>query len=74
MFDNGAPLLEVFLLDFAGDLYGRTLDVAFVAWLRPELRFDSVEALVAQMQVDTAQARQALARHVGVLPAVLIGN
>lgn len=74
MFDNGAPLLEVFLLDFTGDLYGRTLDVAFVAWLRPELRFDSVEALVAQMQVDTAQARQALARHVGALPAGLAGN
>jgi riboflavin kinase/FMN adenylyltransferase len=74
MFDNGAPLLEVFLLDFAGDLYGRTLDVAFVAWLRPELRFDSVEALVAQMQIDTAQARQALVRHVGALPAGLAGN
>src|SRR5262245_26102938 len=34
-FDNGAPLLEVYLFDFAGDLYGTTLDVAFIAWLRP---------------------------------------
>ncbi len=61
-FDNGAPLLEVFLFDFAGDLYGRTIDVAFFAWLRPELRFESVAALVAQMEKDGAQARAALER------------
>ena len=35
-FDNGAPLLEIFLFDFAGDLYGAELDVAFIAWIRPE--------------------------------------
>jgi len=45
-FDNGAPLLEVFLFDFKGDLYGKTLDVAFVAFIRDELKFDGVEALV----------------------------
>ena len=61
-FDNGAPLLEVFLFDFSGDLYGRTLDVAFIDWVRAELRFDSVDALVRRMHEDAAQARAVLAR------------
>ena len=45
-FDNGAPLLEVFLFDFSGDLYGARMDVAFIGWIRPELKFDSIDALV----------------------------
>jgi riboflavin kinase / FMN adenylyltransferase len=60
-FDNGAPLLEIFLFDFQGDLYGTTLDVAFIAFIREELKFDSVEALVRQMDDDSAWARAALA-------------
>jgi len=60
-FDNGAPLLEVFLFDFKGDLYGSRLDVAFIAFLREEARFDSVEALIRQMDDDSARARAALA-------------
>jgi riboflavin kinase/FMN adenylyltransferase len=60
-FDNGAPLLEVFLFDFKGDLYGSALDVAFIAFIREELKFDSVEALVRQMDDDSARARAALA-------------
>ncbi len=56
-FDNGAPLLEVHLFDFAGDLYGKTLVVSFLAWLRPEKKFASVEALVAQMHDDAAAAK-----------------
>jgi riboflavin kinase/FMN adenylyltransferase len=60
-FDNGAPLLEVFLFDFEGDLYGATLDVAFIAFIREELKFDNVAALVAQMNDDSAKARAALA-------------
>jgi riboflavin kinase/FMN adenylyltransferase len=60
-FDNGAPLLEVHLFDFKGDLYGRTLDVAFVGWIRGEERFDSVDALVARMDRDSAEARRLLA-------------
>ena len=60
-FDNGAPLLEVFLFDFRGDLYGAALDVAFIAFIREELKFDSVEALVRQMDDDSARARAALA-------------
>ena len=60
-FDNGAPLLEVFLFDFKGDLYGTALDVAFIAFIREELKFDSIDALVRQMDDDSARARAALA-------------
>jgi riboflavin kinase / FMN adenylyltransferase len=60
-FDNGAPLLEVFLFDFTGDLYGTVLDVAFIGFIRDELKFDAVEALVRQMDDDSARARAALA-------------
>ncbi len=56
-FDNGPPLLEVHLFDFAGDLYGKTLIVSFLAWLRPEEKFASVDALVAQMHADSAAAK-----------------
>jgi riboflavin kinase / FMN adenylyltransferase len=56
------PLLEVFLFDYSGDLYGREIEVEFVAKLRAEARFDGLEALVAQMQRDAAQAREILAR------------
>ncbi len=60
-FDNGAPLLEVFLFDFKGDLYGSKLDVAFIGHIRDELKFDSIEALIRQMDDDSARARAALA-------------
>lgn len=60
-FDDGAPLLEVFVFDFSGDLYGKTVEVAFVAFLRGEEKFDSVEALIAQMDRDSAAARMLLA-------------
>jgi riboflavin kinase/FMN adenylyltransferase len=60
-FDNGAPLLEVFLFDFKGDLYGTVLDVAFIGFIREELKFDHVDALVAQMNDDSARARATLA-------------
>jgi len=60
-FDNGAPLLEVFLFDFTGDLYGATLDVAFISFIRDELKFDSVDTLIRQMDDDSARARAALA-------------
>jgi len=55
-----APVLEVFLLDFSGDLYGETARVSFVAHLRDERRFDSTEALVRQMTDDVVAARAAL--------------
>jgi riboflavin kinase/FMN adenylyltransferase len=61
MFDQGTVLLEVFLFDFAGDLYGETIDVAFLEWIRPERTFDSVEDLVRRMNEDAKLARAALA-------------
>src|SRR6201997_5257584 len=67
-FDNGAPLLEIFLFDFKGDLYGQALDVAFIAFIREELKFDSVDALVRQMDDDSARARVALKAAPGVFP------
>src|ERR1700720_3658931 len=67
-FDNGAPLLEVFLFDFKGDLYGKMLDVAFIGFIREELKFDSVEALVRQMDDDSARARERLAAAPGAFP------
>ena len=49
--------LEIHLFDFDGDLYGRYLRVAFVNWIRPEERFDSVEDLIKQMDEDCYKAR-----------------
>src|ERR1700730_15908948 len=69
-FDNGAPLLEVFLFDFNGDLYGTTLDVAFIAFIREELKFDSINALVRQMDDDSARARAALAAAPNAFPTL----
>ena len=67
-FDNGAPLLEVFLFDFKGDLYGSVLDVAFIGFIRDELKFDGIEALIRQMNDDSARARAALAAAPGAFP------
>ena len=61
MFDQGTVLLEVFLFDFSGDLYSEVIDVAFIDWIRPELKFDSVEDLVRRMNEDARLARAALA-------------
>jgi riboflavin kinase / FMN adenylyltransferase len=58
---DGLPLLEVFLFDFSGDLYGRTMQVDFVAFLRGEAKFDSLEAMIAQMHADVDDAKAALA-------------
>jgi len=61
-FDNGEALLESFLFDFAGDLYGEELSVEFHAYLRGEEKFDSVGALVVQMDEDSRRARAVLSR------------
>ena len=55
------PLVEAFLLDFEGDLYGQRLTVEFIARLRSEQRFESVESLVAQMHRDVDRTRELLA-------------
>jgi riboflavin kinase/FMN adenylyltransferase len=62
MFDDGAPLLEVFLFDFDGDLYGRMIDVAFIGWIRHEQKFSTIEALKQHILADSAQARDVLKR------------
>ncbi|MBM4276161.1 MAG: bifunctional riboflavin kinase/FAD synthetase [Deltaproteobacteria bacterium] len=59
-FENGEFSLEVHLLDFRGDLYGETLEVGFVARLREERRFSSLEALAAQIRADIDAARKLL--------------
>src|SRR3954453_24077401 len=57
-FDTGRGLLvEAYLLDFDGDLYGQTLRIAFAERLRGEKRFESVDELVAQMRLDVERAR-----------------
>jgi len=70
MFDSGAVLLEVFLFDFAGDLYGQRIDVAFIAWIREEKVFASVDELVQGMKDDSRQARDALARAGDIFPPI----
>jgi riboflavin kinase/FMN adenylyltransferase len=60
-FDGQIRTLEVHLLDWSGDLVGRTLTVEFVDWLRPELRFENAEALIAAIDRDVAETRRRLA-------------
>lgn len=61
MFARKTPNLETFLFDFKGDLYGCQLSVGLVEYLRGEMRFDGLDALIAQMDQDSAAARAALA-------------
>jgi riboflavin kinase/FMN adenylyltransferase len=56
------PLLEVHVFDFAGDLYGRAIEVEFIAKLRDEIKFDSLDLMMVQMQVDAARARDLLSK------------
>jgi riboflavin kinase / FMN adenylyltransferase len=59
--ENGKPLLEVFLLDFQGDLYGRRVVVEFVKRVRAEEKFDSLELMTEQMHRDIAEVRKTFA-------------
>jgi riboflavin kinase / FMN adenylyltransferase len=70
MFDDGAPLLEVNLFDFDGDLYGQSVDVAFVGWIRHEQKFADIETLKRHMMADASQARDALKRAGKAFPAL----
>ncbi|QDY99445.1 bifunctional riboflavin kinase/FAD synthetase [Nitratireductor mangrovi] len=63
--EAGAPLLETFVFDFSGDLYGETCRVSLFGFLRGEEKFDSLEALTEQMRRDEAEARALLS---GVTP------
>lgn len=63
--DDGAPLLETYVFDFKGELYGETCSVSFFGYLRGEEKFDSLDALVTQMRRDAQEARALLS---GVVP------
>ena len=60
MFESSEPLLEVWLFGFEGDLYGQVVETELVAYLRPEMKFDGLEPLKAQIEKDAEQARAAL--------------
>jgi riboflavin kinase/FMN adenylyltransferase len=60
MFGVNKPNLETFLFDFKGDLYGSSLSIGLVEYLRPEVKFDGLDALITQMDADCEQARQIL--------------
>lgn len=58
--DDGAPILETFVFDFTGDLYGQSCQVHLVSYLREEQKFDDLDSLVVQMKLDDAEAREVL--------------
>lgn len=60
MFGENVPNCETFIFDFKGDLYGSTVSIALVDYLRPELKFDGLDALISQMDADCDQARKIL--------------
>ncbi len=59
-FDAGLPLLETFLFDFDGDLYGKAMEIEFVGFVREDAKFRSAELLTAQMAADVAKAKELL--------------
>ena len=73
MFDSGVVPLEVFLFDFAGDLYGNRIDVAFIAWIRQEEKFGSLDELVRAIDADSRNAREALSRASAAFPPIREG-
>jgi riboflavin kinase / FMN adenylyltransferase len=60
MYRTTVPLLETHLLDFTGDLYGKYLSVELIRWLRPEAKFEGIDALIAQIRQDAERAREVL--------------
>jgi riboflavin kinase/FMN adenylyltransferase len=58
--DNGPPSVEAFILDYDRDLYGHEIELAFVRFLRPEMRFENVQGLIDQMRRDVVQTRRVL--------------
>jgi riboflavin kinase/FMN adenylyltransferase len=62
MYQVNVPLLETHLFDFDGDLYGKYLSVELIRYIRPEAKFPSLEALIAQIGADAAKAREILGK------------
>ena len=62
MFHIDEPLLEVWLFDFDEEIYGQVIETELVAWIRPELKFDGLDALKTRIDQDAEEARAALAR------------
>ncbi|HWX88722.1 MAG TPA: bifunctional riboflavin kinase/FAD synthetase [Rhizomicrobium sp.] len=62
MYQVNVPLMETHLFDFDGDLYGKYLSVELIAYIRPEAKFPSLDALIAQIAADAAKARGILAK------------
>ncbi|MGA7324510.1 MAG: bifunctional riboflavin kinase/FAD synthetase [Rhodomicrobium sp.] len=67
-FDAGLPLLETFLFDFSGNLYGKTIEIEFIGFVRDDAKFRSAETLSAQMASDCAKAKAILDRIGDSLP------
>jgi riboflavin kinase/FMN adenylyltransferase len=59
-FDTDRKFLEIYLLDFAQDIYGARMDAEFVEFIRPDQKFDGLDGLLTQMQADCAQVRRVL--------------
>jgi riboflavin kinase/FMN adenylyltransferase len=68
-FDPPKELLEPYFFDFSGDLYGQTIEVDLVDFIRPEAKFDDMDALMAQMADDVATAKRLLE-----IPSPLVGE
>jgi riboflavin kinase/FMN adenylyltransferase len=60
-FEPAKELLEPYFFDFEGDLYGQVIEVELVSFIRPEAKFEGLEALAAQMEADCAEAKRRLA-------------
>jgi riboflavin kinase/FMN adenylyltransferase len=60
-FDPPRELLEPYFFDFSGDLYNQSIEISLVDFIRPEARFDTLDALTAQMERDCARAKEILA-------------
>jgi riboflavin kinase/FMN adenylyltransferase len=63
-FGVNIPNLETFIFDFSGDIYGEELSIALVSFQRPELKFDSLDSLIKQMDQDCETSKKILQEHI----------
>eukprot|EP01036_Dinobryon_divergens_P035473 gene35473-45969_t len=69
-FGDGAPLLETYIFDFTGDLYGKVIDITFVGFIRGQIKFDGIEALIERMHEDSRIARAITGAMTAMRPAM----